>query len=80
MLWGEFLRKYGNGSESLYDSVVHMFETVVKALNKLNQPELFEQYYPQLEKVVDNLSWVGYSAEDDARYLLEEELNWSENE
>ena len=77
---GEFLRKYGDGPESLYNSVVRMFETVVNGLNKLNQPELFQQYYSRLEKVVDNLSWVGYSAEDDARYLLEEELNWSENE
>ncbi|HAJ96793.1 MAG TPA: hypothetical protein DCO72_03560 [Ruminococcus sp.] len=57
-----------------------MFETVVKALNKLNQPELFQRYYSRLEKVVDNLGWVGYGAEDDARYLLEEVLNWSENE
>ena len=57
-----------------------MFETVVKALNKLNQPELFQRYYSRLEKVVDNLGWVGYGAEHDAHYLLEEVLNWSENE
>ncbi|MEE5993622.1 MAG: DUF6155 family protein [Oscillospiraceae bacterium] len=77
---GEFLRKYGDGPESLYNSVVHMFETVVKGLNKMNQPELFQQYYSRLEKVVDNLGWGGYGAEDDARYLLEKVLNWSENE
>ena len=74
----EFLDAYGDGPESLYNSTSSMFETVVKSLNKANNTELFQQYYPRLEKILGNLNGVGYGLEDDIRYMLTDMLDWSE--
>lgn len=61
----EFTNELGDISESFYNSMAGMYETVVKSLIKLRDPNLMEKFMPRLKKAVDDTDGIGWGFYDD---------------
>lgn len=61
----EFTNTLGDISESFYNSMAGMYETVVKSLIKTEDSQLIEKFMPRLKKALDDTEGIGWGFHDD---------------
>jgi len=88
----DFIDTYGGAGENLINSMCSMFNSVVKALNKEDKPDLFLEYRVRLENMISKAEDFGWGIQDsfqesywDLKWLeddedFEEDENLEENE
>lgn len=71
----EFTNTYGDIDESFYDSVEGMYESVIKAINKHKNAEIFSFFKDRLIAVVDDTSGIGWGFHDELSGMYYE-IEW----
>lgn len=60
----EFTNTYGDISESFYNSVESMYQSVIEAINKHKNPVIFNMLSKRLKAVVDDTDGIGWGFHD----------------
>lgn len=60
----EFTNAYGDISESFYNSVESMYQSVIEAINKHKNPLIFNMLSKRLKAVVDDTDGIGWGLHD----------------
>ncbi len=83
----EFTDEYGDISESFYNSIESMYQSVVNYINKHKNPETFSILRNRLKAVVDDTSEIGWGFHDELgsiyseiRWLDLEDIDTDENQ
>ena len=76
----EFTNALGDISESFYNSMEGMYETVVKSLIKAKDPERIERFKPRLQQAVEDTGGIGWGFNDDLSYMFSELEEWCEGQ
>lgn len=74
----EFTNMLGDISESFYNSMAGMYETVVKSLIKTKDLDLIEKFKPRLQQAVDDTGGIGWGFNEDLSYTFSELEEWCE--
>lgn len=61
----EFTDTYGDINESFYNSMGSMYRTVVDALNKTDDPAVYEQFKDRLKAVIEDTAGMGWGFNED---------------
>lgn len=61
----EFTNMLGDISESFYNSMAGMYETVANSLMKAGDLKLIEEFMPRLQQAVDDTGGIGCGFHDD---------------
>ncbi len=61
----EFTDAYGDINESFYNSMGSMFRAVVDAMNKTDDPAIYEQFKDRLKAVVEDTAGMGWGFNED---------------
>ena len=71
----EFTDEYGDISESFYNSIESMYQSVVNYINKHKNPEIFNILRNRLKAVVDDTSEIGWGFHDELGSIYSE-IKW----
>lgn len=74
----EFTNELGDISDSFYNSMVGMYETVIKSLIKTEDVELMKRFRPRLQQAVHDTGGIGWGFHDDLCYTFSEIEEWFE--
>lgn len=61
----EFTDTYGDINESFYNSMGSVYRTVVDALNKTDDPAVYEQFKDRLKAVIEDTAGMGWGFNED---------------
>ena len=83
----EFTNAYGSINDEFYNSVAAMYETVVSAINKQDDSEIYNNLKDRLKAVVENTNGMGWGFHDELndiywqmKWLDIEDIKLDENE
>jgi hypothetical protein len=83
----EFTNAYGDIDEAFYNSIESMYQSVVNAINKHKNPEIFNTFRKRLKAVVDDTSGIGWGFHDELgslyceiKWIDLEDVDFDENE
>lgn len=83
----EFTNTYGDINEAFYNSGEAMYESVVSAINKQDDSEIYNNFKDRLKAVVDDTDGMGWSFHDELndiyweiKWLDLEDIDFDEDE
>jgi hypothetical protein len=68
----DFIQNYGDGPESLYDSMLSLLEEAVKILQSPEGENLYPEFEDELNTLVKTSGDTGYGFEDEVKSLISE--------